>query len=113
MPQNPNTILYAGNTYNIDAVIKGQTPLGMYDPLKQMVYQPDIRRNKDGKVAPVLPYSQTSLWGLFSQLQAKWGSDKKVVKASTYFYKSYTVNDLRWKLFKLRREWLRKIKGYK
>lgn len=89
MPQNPNTILYAGNTYNIDAVIKGQTPLGMYDPLKQMAYQPDIRRNKDGKIAPVLPYSQTSLWGLFSQLQAKWGSDKKMVKASTFYHAEF------------------------
>ena len=89
MPQNPNSILYAGNTYNIDAVIKGQTPLTMYDPLKQMVYQPDIRRNKDGKVAPVLPYSQTSLWGLASQLQAKWGSDKKMVKASTFYHAEF------------------------
>lgn len=86
MPQNPNTILYAGNTYNIDAVIKGQSPLGMYDPLKQMAYQPDIRRNKDGKIAPVLPYSQTSIWGLMSQLQAKWGSDKKMVRSNTFYH---------------------------
>ena len=87
--QSPNNIIYAGNTYSIDAVIKGQSPLGMYDPLKQMAYQPDIRRNKDGKIAAVLPYSQTSIWGLFSQLQAYWGSDKKTVHATQFYHAEY------------------------
>src|SRR6185312_1133696 len=86
---NPNTILYAGNNYNIDAVIKGQSPLGMYDPLKQMAYQPEIRRNSAGKIAPVLPYAETSLWGLFSQLQAFWGSDQKMVGANTFYHAEF------------------------
>jgi hypothetical protein len=87
--QNPNTIQYAGNTYSIDAVIKGQSPLGMYDPLKQMAYQPDIRRNKDGKIAAVLPYSETSIWGLFSQLQSYWGSGNKTVNARSFYHAEY------------------------
>jgi hypothetical protein len=87
--QNPNQILYAGNTYNIDDVIKGQSPFGMYDPLKQIAYQPAIRRNAAGMVASVLPYAETSLWGLFSQLQAHWGSDKKMVRARRFYHAEY------------------------
>lgn len=87
--QNPNTIIYGGNTYNIDDVIKGQAGLAMYDSLKQIAYQPTIRRNAAGDVAAVLPYAQTSLWGLFSQLQAHLGSDKKTVKSRRYFYAEY------------------------
>lgn len=86
---NPNQITYGGNTYNIDDVIKGQSGLTMYDPLKQIAFQPSIRRNGAGNVAPVLPYAQTSLWGLMSQLQALWGSDKKTVKARRFFYAEY------------------------
>lgn len=87
--QNPNNILYAGNTYSIDAVIKGQSPLGMYDPLKQMAYQPDIRRNKAGKIAAVLPYAETSIWGLMSQLQAFWGSERKTVRSTQFYHAEY------------------------
>lgn len=87
--QNPNQITYGANTYNIDDVIKGQSVLNMYDPLKQIAYQPSIRRNGAGDVSAVLPYSQTSLWGLMSQLQAHWGSNKKTVKSRRFYHAEY------------------------
>ena len=87
--QNPNQILYSGNTYNIDDVIKGQAGIGMYDSLKQIAFQPTIRRNAAGDVAAVLPYAQTSIWGLMSQLQAHLGSDRKTVKSRRYFYAEF------------------------
>lgn len=87
--QNPNQLEYGGNIYNIDDVIKGQSEFAMYDPLKQIAYQPGIRRNGAGDVVSVLPYSQTSVWGLFSQLQAHWGSDKKTVRSRRFFYSEY------------------------
>lgn len=87
--QNPNQVTYGGNTYNIDDVIKGQSVLNMYDPLKQIAYQPSIRRDAAGNVAAVLPYSQTSLWGLMSQLQAHWGSNKKTVRSRRFYHAEY------------------------
>lgn len=87
--QNPNLLTYNGNTYNIDDVIRGQSEIAMYDPLKQIAYQPFIRRNQQGNIAAVLPYAQSGIWGLFSQLQAHLGSDKKVVNSRRYFYAEY------------------------
>jgi hypothetical protein len=85
----------------------------LYEKLKQVAYQPEIRRNLTGEIQAVLPYCEKSLWGLFEQLQAHWGSDKKMVKAKT-FYTEYEAKIIpTWTIYKLRREWLRKLKGYK
>lgn len=86
---NFNQFFSEAGTFNIDAVIKGQTPLTFYDPLKQIAYQPEIRRGADGKIAAVLPYAKTSLWGLSSQLMAKFGGDKKMVKARKFWWAEY------------------------
>lgn len=86
---NANQINYGGSMYNIDDVIKGQTVLTMYDPLKQIAYQPSIRRGADGKIAAVMPYAESSVWGLFSQLQAYLGSDKKTVNARKFYQAEY------------------------
>ena len=86
---NTNQFFSEAGTFNIDQVIKGQTPLTYYDPLKQVAYQPSLRRGADGKIAAVLPYADSGLWGLFSQLQAVLGSDKKMVKARKFFWGEY------------------------
>lgn len=86
---NINQFFSEAGTFSIDQVIKGQTPLTYYDPLKQIAYQPEIRRSADGKIAAVLPYPKTSIWGLFSQLQARFGADTKMVKARKFWWAEY------------------------
>lgn len=86
---NQNQFFSEGAMYSIDQAIAGQTPLSFYDPLKQIAYQPEIRKGMDGKIASVLPYWDSGLWGLFSQLSAHLGSDKKMVKASKFFWAEY------------------------
>lgn len=86
---NQNQFFSEAGTFAIDDVIKGQTPLTFYDPLKQVAYQPSIRRNRDGKIGAVLPYADSGLWGLFSQLQSVLGSDKKTVKARKFWWAEY------------------------
>jgi hypothetical protein len=86
---NNNQFFSEGATYSIPQAIKGQTPLAFYDPLKQVAYQPEVRRGADGKIAAVLPYWDSGLWGLFSQLQSVLGSDKKMVKARKYWWAEY------------------------
>lgn len=86
---NPNQFFSEAGTFNIEDAIKGQTPQVFYDPLKQIAYQPAIRRNRDGKIGAVLPYWDSGLWGLFSQLSAVLGSDKKMVKARNFWWAEY------------------------
>lgn len=86
---NQNQFFSEAGTYQIDGVIKGQTPLTFYDPLKQIAYQPSIRRNANGKIAAVLPFPDSGIWGMFSQLQQMMGSDKKTVKARKFWWADY------------------------
>lgn len=86
---NQNQFFSEAGTFLIDDVIKGQTPLTFYDPLKQVAYQPELRRGANGKIASVLPYMDSGLEGLFAQLQAKLGSDKKMVKARKFYWAEY------------------------
>lgn len=86
---NQNQFFSEAGTFLIDDVIKGQTPLTFYDPLKQVAYQPELRRGSNGKIASVLPYMDSGLEGLFAQLQAKLGSDKKMVKARKFYWAEY------------------------
>lgn len=88
MPNNNQFFSEAG-TFSIDQVIKGQTPLTFYDPLKQVAYQPSLRRGADGKIASVLPYMDSGLWGLFSQIMEMLGGDKKMVKARKFYWGEY------------------------
>jgi hypothetical protein len=86
---NYNQFQSEGATYSIDAAIKGQTPQAFYDPLKQIAYQPSVRRGNNGDIVSVLPYKDSGFWGLWSQLAAALGSDKKMVKASTFWWAEY------------------------
>jgi len=86
---NQNQFFSEAGSFSIDQVIQGQTPLTFYDPLKQVAYQPSIRRGANGNIAPVLPYPKTSIWGLLSQLQSKLGSDTKMVKSRKFWWAEY------------------------
>ena len=74
-----NKFFSEGGSYAIDQTIKGQTALQMYDPLSQMVFRPEIRGTISGEAAIVLPYQDSGLWGLWSQIQALFGTEKKMV----------------------------------
>jgi|SRR5882762_201772 len=86
-----NKFFSEGGSYAIDATIKGQTALQMYDPLAQMVFNPEIRGNISGEASIVLPYQDSGLWGLWSQIQALLGTDKKMVKANTFYWAEYDI----------------------
>jgi hypothetical protein len=86
-----NQFFSEGGSYAINQAIKGQTAVQMYDPLAQMVYKPDIRGTIAGKAAIVLPYAKTGYWGLWSQIQSLLGLDKKMVKASTFYWAEYDI----------------------
>lgn len=88
MPNNNQFFSEAG-TWSIDQAINGQTPLSFYDPLKQVAYLPEIRRGNDGKIVSVLPYQDSGFWGLWSQLQAMLGADKRMVKARKFWWAEY------------------------
>lgn len=86
---NYNQFQSEAGTYSIDQAIKGQTPLAFYDPLKQIAYQPSIRRGADGKIAAVLPYADSGFWGYWSQVMNMLGGDKKTVKARKFWWAEY------------------------
>lgn len=86
---NQNQFFSEAGTFLIDDVIKGQTPLTFYDPLKQVAYQPELRRGANGKIASVLPYMDAGIEGLFAQLQSKLGSGGKTVKARKFYWAEY------------------------
>lgn len=86
---NQNQFFSEAGTWSIDQAIKGQTPLAFYDPLKQIAYQPEVRRGAGGKISAVLPHYDTGFWGLFSQLQAVLGSEKKTVRARKFWWAEY------------------------
>lgn len=86
---NQNQFFSEAGSYGINDVIKGQSPFTLYDPLKQVAYQPELRKGANGKIAAVLPYQDAGIEGLFSQLQAHLGSDKKMVKARKFFWAEY------------------------
>src|ERR1700733_1604039 len=86
-----NQFFSEGATYAIDQAIKGQTAFQMYDPLQQMVYNPEIRGNINGEAAIILPYEKTGFWGMWSEIQALFGADKKMVKANKFYWAEYDM----------------------
>lgn len=86
---NYNQFQSEAGTFSIDAAIKGQTPLAFYDPLKQIAYQPEIRKNGEGMISAVLPYADSGFWGFWSQVMSMLGGDKKMVKARKFWWAEY------------------------
>lgn len=86
---NQNQFFSEAGSYSFNDVIKGQSPYTLYDPLKQVAYQPELRRGANGKIAAVLPYAKSGIEGLFSQLSSKFGSESKMVKARKFYWAEY------------------------
>lgn len=83
----------AGN-FSIDQAIAGQTPLVMYDALKQAALLPDIRTVRSGGDAQVImPWDERSPEALFSQMQAAFGSEDRVVPSREMFWLEYDAYD--------------------
>lgn len=83
----------AGN-YSIDEAIKGQTPLVMYDSLKQAALLPAIRQVRSGGSAQVImPWDEKTPEALFSQMQAAFGSENRTVPASEFYWLEYDSYD--------------------
>lgn len=83
----------AGN-FSIDQVISGQTPLVMYDSLKQAAFLPAIRQVRSGGGAQVImPYDERSPEALFSQMMAAFGSENRTVPANQFYWLEYDSYD--------------------
>lgn len=73
----------SAGTFSIDECLSGQSPLTFYDPLAQIALKPDLRKDT------VLCYKDTSIEGLFSQLQAALGADNRTVKTNPFYWTEY------------------------
>ena len=83
----------AGN-FSIDAAIAGQTPLVMYDSLKQAALLPDVRSVRGGGMAQVImPWDEKTPEALFSQMQAAMGSENRVMPSREGYWLEYDAYD--------------------
>ena len=79
---NNNVFSCDAGTFSIDQAIQGQTPLAMYDSLKQAAYLPEIRQLRSGKGAQVImPYDTKSPEALWSQMQAAFKQENRTVES--------------------------------
>lgn len=91
---NNNVFTCDAGTFSIDQVIAGQTPLVMYDSLKQAALLPAIRQLKTGSGAQVImPYDERSPEALFSQMMAAFGSENRTVPANQFYWLEYDNYD--------------------
>ena len=91
---NLNVFSCDAGTYSISAAINGQTPLVMYDSLKQAALLPALRQQRSGGGAMVImPYDEKTPEALFSQMQAAWGSENRVVMAREFYWLEYDNYD--------------------
>jgi len=91
---NNNVFTCDAGNFSIDAAIAGQTPLVMYDSLKQAAYLPAIRQVRSGSGAQVImPYDERSPEALFSQMMAAFGSENRTVSANQFYWLEYDSYD--------------------
>ncbi len=91
---NLNVFSCDAGSFSISEAITGQTPLVMYDSLKQAALLPAIREAKSGGGAMVImPYDEKTPEALFSQMQAAWGSENRMVKAREFYWLEYDAYD--------------------
>lgn len=91
---NNNVFSCDAGSFSIDAAIAGQTPLVMYDALKQAALLPDIRTVRSGGDAQVImPWDEKTPEALFSQMQACFGSEDRVVPSREMFWLEYDSYD--------------------
>lgn len=91
---NLNVFSCDAGSFSIDAAIAGQTPLVMYDSLKQAALLPAIREARSGGGAMVImPYDEKTPEALFSQMSAAWGVENRMVKAREFYWLEYDAYD--------------------
>lgn len=90
---NLNVFQCEAGTFAISDAIAGQTPLAMYDSLKQAALLPAIRANQNGMASIIMPYAEKTPEALFSQMQAAFGSENRTVKAREFFWLEYDSYD--------------------
>jgi hypothetical protein len=90
---NLNVFSCDAGTFSISDAITGQTPLVMYDALKQAALLPAIRANANGQASVILPYAEKSPEALFSQMQAAWGAENRVAKSREFYWLEYDSYD--------------------
>jgi hypothetical protein len=94
MPQaNLNQFSCDAGTFAISDAIAGQTPLNMYDSLKQAALLPAIRANANGQASVILPYAEKTPEALFSQMQAAWGSENRTMASREFYWLEYDSYD--------------------
>lgn len=91
---NNNVFTCDAGNFSIDQAIAGQTPLVMYDSLKQAAYLPAIRQIRGGSGAQVImPYDERSPEALFSQMMAAFGSENRTVTSNQFYWLEYDSYD--------------------
>jgi len=90
---NLNVFSCEAGTFSITDAIAGQTPLVMYDSLKQAALLPEIRANADGMASIIMPYAEKTPEALFSQMQAAWGAENRTVKSNQFYWLEYDAYD--------------------
>lgn len=90
---NLNVFSCEAGTFSITDAIAGQTPLVMYDSLKQAALLPEIRANQDGMASIIMPYAEKTPEALFSQMQAAWGAENRTVKSNQFYWLEYDAYD--------------------
>lgn len=91
---NNNVFQCDAGSFSIDQAISGQTPLVMYDSLKQAALLPAIRQVRGGGGAQVImPYDEKTPEALFSQMQAAFGAENRTVPAREFYWLEYDSYD--------------------
>jgi hypothetical protein len=91
---NNNVFICDAGSFSIDQAIAGQTPLVMYDSLRQAALLPDVRAVKKGGMAQVImPWDEKTPEALFSQMQAAFGADNRTVPSREFFWLEYDSYD--------------------
>lgn len=91
---NLNVFSCDAGTFSITDAINGQTPLVMYDSLKQAALLPAIRQVRGGgKAQVIMPYDEKTPEALFSQMQAAFGSENRMVPAREFYWLEYDSYD--------------------
>jgi len=91
---NLNVFHCDAGTFSIADAINGQTPLVMYDALKQAALLPALRQLRSGGGAQVImPYDVKTPEALFAQMQACFGYENRTVTATEYYWLEYDAYD--------------------
>lgn len=91
--QSNNVFSCDAGSFSITDAITGQTPLIMYDSLKQAALLPAIREARSGGAMVIMPYDEKTPEALFAQMQAAWGAENRTVKAREFYWLEYDAYD--------------------